>query len=347
MARPLRRNVQGGWYHVFGRGIERRAIFGSRRDREHLLELFAEMHERYGVLIHAYALMTNHYHAILQTPDGNLSAAMQWLHGSYSMWFNVKHERVGPLFQGRFGGIPVEDSLWAYDLSLYVHLNPLRLAALGLDKTGRVLEGKGYQTPTREQVTERLGKLRRYPWSSYRSYAGYESPPLWLTTAELLVRAHEEPARRKAQYRADVQERLTRGVEPSRIEQLRGRVAIGAAGFVTAVREAAGGSLDGISGRRALGYRVTLQEVADAVGEVCGMPWEEIVQSRGNPGLGLFFWVARRLTGRTLREIGEFAGGRREGAVNMAVRRFDLQREENSQLQARSTRVLAMFNVQP
>ena len=57
-----------------------------------------------------------------------------------------------------------------------------------------------------------------------------------------------------------------------------------------------------------MGYRVTLQEVRDAVGEVCGMAWEEIVQSRGNPGLGLFFWVARRLTGRTLREIGEFAG---------------------------------------
>jgi putative transposase len=98
MVRPLRRPVADGWYHVFGRGNERRAIFKGPRDREHFLELLAMLPERFRVHVHAYALMDNHYHAVLQTPEANLSAAMQWFHGSYSAWYNAKHARVGPLF---------------------------------------------------------------------------------------------------------------------------------------------------------------------------------------------------------------------------------------------------------
>ncbi len=88
MARLLRRQVVDGWYHVFGRGSERRAIFTQTRDREHFEELLAALPERFHVRVHAYAQMDTHYHAVLQPPEANLSAAMQWLHGSYSAWFN-------------------------------------------------------------------------------------------------------------------------------------------------------------------------------------------------------------------------------------------------------------------
>lgn len=98
MTRPLRRLVADGWYHVFGRGIERRAIFTTPRDREHFLELMAMLPERYRLRVHAYVQMDSHYHAVLQTAEANLSAAMQWFHGSYSAWYNAKHARVGPLF---------------------------------------------------------------------------------------------------------------------------------------------------------------------------------------------------------------------------------------------------------
>jgi putative transposase len=108
MARPLRVAIAEGWYHVFGRGLERREIFLEDRDGSHLLELFETLHERYRIRIHAYALMDNHYHAVLQTPDANLSQGMQWLHGAYSAWYNARHERVGPLFQGRYRAIPAE-----------------------------------------------------------------------------------------------------------------------------------------------------------------------------------------------------------------------------------------------
>jgi len=81
MARPVRVDVAGGWYHVTARGIERRAIFEGVRDHEHFLELIAEMSERYGVEIHAYVLMVNHYHLLIRTPHANASAAIQWLGG--------------------------------------------------------------------------------------------------------------------------------------------------------------------------------------------------------------------------------------------------------------------------
>ena len=126
MARPLRLNIADGWYHVFHRGTERCRIFADDRDRAHFLELLAEMHARYRIRIHGYVLMDSHYHDLLQTPDANLSEAMQWLHTSYAAWFNTRHQRVGPLWQGRFGAVPVENSAWAYELSLYIHLNPVK-----------------------------------------------------------------------------------------------------------------------------------------------------------------------------------------------------------------------------
>ena len=87
MTRPLRIDVENGWYHVTARGIERCTIFHSRKYHEHFLELLEEMSERYGVEVHAYVLMKNHYHLLLRTPSANLSACMQWLNVSYSAWY--------------------------------------------------------------------------------------------------------------------------------------------------------------------------------------------------------------------------------------------------------------------
>ncbi len=105
MARPLRHLIENGWYHVFGRGWERRDVFVDVRDREHFLELLEGLTDRYRFVIHAYALMDNHHHLIVQTPDANLSQGMQWFNTSYSAWFNARHDRVGSLWQGRYRGM--------------------------------------------------------------------------------------------------------------------------------------------------------------------------------------------------------------------------------------------------
>jgi putative transposase len=93
MGRPLRIERAGGWYHVTGRGNERKAIFRDNRDRFRFLGLLAGMVERFRVVLHAYQLMGNHYHLIVELTEENLSRAGQWLNVSYSSWFNLRHRR--------------------------------------------------------------------------------------------------------------------------------------------------------------------------------------------------------------------------------------------------------------
>ena len=100
MARPLRVNLPDGWYHCMHRGIERRTIYQNDRDFYHFLELLGETTERFRFVIHAYCLLDNHYHAIIQTPDANLSQGMQWLGLSYSSWFNAKTIGLAPSSRG-------------------------------------------------------------------------------------------------------------------------------------------------------------------------------------------------------------------------------------------------------
>jgi len=108
MPRDLSHHVPGGWYHIMTRGLGRRIIFNDDRDREHFVELLAGMVERYSIILHAYVLMENHTHLLIESPEGNVSRAMQWLNTSYSVWYNIKHECAGALFQSRFKSIPVD-----------------------------------------------------------------------------------------------------------------------------------------------------------------------------------------------------------------------------------------------
>jgi REP element-mobilizing transposase RayT len=119
----------------------RREIFETDRDREHFIELLSMMVERYCVVLHAYVLMDNHYHLLIETPEGNASRALQWLNLSHAAWFKAKHSRSGPLFQARFKSIPVDgEGSWALTCSAYIHLNPVRIRSLGQGKEYRARE---------------------------------------------------------------------------------------------------------------------------------------------------------------------------------------------------------------
>jgi len=177
MARQLRHHYEGGWYHITTRGMGRREIFTDDRDREHFLELLEGMVGRYGVVLHAYVLMDNHYHLLIETPEGNASRALQWLNLSYAAWFNAKHGHCGPLFQARFKSVPVDgEGSWALACSVYIHLNPVRVKALGLDKEARTREKDLPGAPSREEVAARLAKLRGHRWSSYSRLRGVCRP---------------------------------------------------------------------------------------------------------------------------------------------------------------------------
>jgi REP element-mobilizing transposase RayT len=143
MARPLRVQFRNGWYHVTARGGNRQNIYRDERDRLHFLELLGEMRERHTVEVHAYALMDNHYHLLLRTPLANLSRAVQWLNTAYGIWWNLRHRRVGHVFQGRFKSVVVESGQWVLECSLYIHLNPVAISGLELSKAKKKAERRG------------------------------------------------------------------------------------------------------------------------------------------------------------------------------------------------------------
>ena len=117
MARQLRINYPGAFYHVTSRGNERKAVFKSKRDREKFLEYLETATLRYDAVVHVYCLMDNHYHLLLKTPSGNLPQIMRHINGAYTTYFNVKRGRSGHLFQGRYKAILVDADEYAKELS--------------------------------------------------------------------------------------------------------------------------------------------------------------------------------------------------------------------------------------
>ena len=160
MARPLRIEFPGGLFHVTSRGDRREAIFLDDADRQAWLTLFGQVCERFNWVCHAYCLMDNHFHIVVETVDGNLSAGMRQLNGVYTQTHNRTHGRVGHVFQGRFKTIIVQRETCLLELSRYVVLNPVR----------------AHMCATPEQ----------WPWSSYHATVGAGVAPQWLHTGWLL-----------------------------------------------------------------------------------------------------------------------------------------------------------------
>lgn len=160
MARPLRIEFEGAWYHVMNRGAGRRTIFRTDADRRYFLKLLEAISNRFKAEIHAYCLMGNHYHLMLRTPEGNLGRLMRHLNGLYTQWHNRHGGQDGPLFRGRYKAVLVEaDAYWTH-LSRYIHRNPLEAGM--------------------------VRKLMAYAWSSYPAYIGQAQSPAWLHTRYIL-----------------------------------------------------------------------------------------------------------------------------------------------------------------
>ena len=126
MARPLRIEYKGAFYHITARGNERKRIFFSKADYEKFKDYLGKAQDKYGYLLHCYMLMTNHYHMLIETPNPNMSKLMHYLNGSYTGYINRRRKRSGHLFQGRYKAILVDADSYFLELSRYIHLNPVR-----------------------------------------------------------------------------------------------------------------------------------------------------------------------------------------------------------------------------
>ncbi len=202
MARPLRIEFPGALYHITSRGDRRVAIYEDDEDREAFLSILAEVVERYNWICHAFCLMMNHYHLVIETVEGNLSQGMRHLNGVYTQASNRRHNRAGHLFQGRFKGILVDKDAYLLELSRYVVLNPVRAGMV--------------DTP------------EQWPWSSYRSMTGQAPVPKWLAVDGILSQfgANREEARQNYQHF------VSDGVGQVIWEGLRQQVYLGGEAFV-------------------------------------------------------------------------------------------------------------------
>jgi REP element-mobilizing transposase RayT len=126
MARQLRIEYEGAFYHVTSRGNQREKIFWDDKDMEEFKRILKRTKERYGFLLHDYALMGNHYHFLMETPHANLKQIMQNINTSYTVYINKRHKRFGHLFQGRYKAFIVDKESYLLKLSRYIHLNPVR-----------------------------------------------------------------------------------------------------------------------------------------------------------------------------------------------------------------------------
>lgn len=335
MARQLRHNVEGGWYHITTRGMGRKEIFETDRDREHFVELLSMMVERYCVVLHAYVLMDNHYHLLIETPEANASRALQWLNLSYAAWFNARHERSGPVFQARFKSIPVDgEGSWALTCSVYIHLNPVRIRSLGQGKEDRAREKAGFlqEGPTREQAKARLAALRKHPWSSYHAYSGYAPKPDWLTCDRLWrLAGQEKGADPKAGYRRYIEDYLKQGVEEGALEGLTAALAIGGTAFIEGLRRKVPRKAGPETNARAWRRLLAFEAVVKAVEQVKGEPWLDFADRRGDWGRDLALYVARTRSGRTLAELGTLSGMSMHG-VSKAVQRICARLSEDKRL---------------
>jgi len=323
VARPLRIALAGGRYHVTARGNERRAIFRDDVDRAHLLALLAELPERFGVQVQAWVWMENHYHVLVETPEANLSQTVQWLNVAYSVWFNRRHQRSGHLFQGRFGSVLIGGEAEWQEVARYVHLNPVRVAGLGLSKGDRQRQRSvAARDPGGSVVAERLRVLRSYRWSSYRAYGGTQAAPEWLTT-EPLQRSCGGRSRAEQQqaFRAYHEAPLREGhLEPVWSRLVAGAV-LGSQSFVAGLQQRwkVRSAEEARSGQWS--QRMEWGVIVQAVESVHGGRWEEFRDRYGDWGRDLALYLGRGAGRLKLRELGLLAGGVGYTAVAQAVRR--------------------------
>ena len=154
MPRQNRVQFDNAVYHIMNRGIDKNDIFFNNKSYEIFIELLDKLCLKFDIKIHAYCLMTNHFHILLQTPKANLGLFMQSLGSSYAQRINKFVKRDGPLFRGRYKAKLVVDDCYFLNLNRYIHQNPYKI---GLD-------------------------IDDYPWSSYRTYIGVDKKKFWLDT---------------------------------------------------------------------------------------------------------------------------------------------------------------------
>lgn len=317
MARPLRVEYPGAFYHVINRGNAGETIFKSLRDREKFLEYLETASSRFSIRIHTYCLMTNHYHLLVETPEANLSRAIQWINVSYAVYFNVKRQRRGHLFQGRFKSLLVEADEYLKHLSRYIHLNPVR-------------------AKTVESASD-------YPWSSYPFFIGLLKMPQWLSEDWLLSQFGKNLREAKINYKAFVE-----GVDPWSLENPGkspvGGFILGGLDFVNWVRAeflSSGQDFKEKPQLKALKPGVEMGDIVSEAGEWFGAKPEQILTKgkKKNLARDVAIYLSRNLTSLSGNDLGQHFGNISGAAITMRHKAVAEQIKKDKKLGSRIKRL--------
>ncbi|MEW6374964.1 MAG: transposase [Thermodesulfobacteriota bacterium] len=300
MARPLRIEYPGAFYHITSRGNERRPIFRTKGDYERFIGYLESATERYGAQIHCFCLMPNHYHLLLETQRGNLQAILHHLNTAYTNYFNRKTGRVGHLFQGRYRAILVEKDSYALELSRYIHLNPVR--------------------------AKLVDRPSRYPWSSYLAYTGKAQGWDWLRIDFILDQMGLNRRRAQGRYRGYVKDGIEKG-SPDPLKNVAASTLLGSEKFINWVREK---WIDRVASHRDLPAlrKLSLRPEFGAI----------LKESESRFGRGttesrrVAMYLCHRLSGRPLEEIGDFFGEISSSGVSQNTRRLEKVLEKDEKL---------------
>ncbi len=306
MARPLRIEYEGAFYHVTSRGNERKRIFSAKADFHRFKGYLKEAQEKYGFRLHAYVLMPNHYHLVIETPEGNLSKVMHYINGSYSNFFNRRRRRSGHLFQGRYKAILVDADSYLLPLSRYVHLNPV--------KAGIVKQPEAY------------------PYTSYNSFISKKGEEI--ITRDLIWGMLSKDKRLGPQrYRLFVEEALGTELE-NPLRKVHAGSVLGRDSFIRAVLDNLKKDVfksQEISHRKVLQTRYEAKKILQVVSKHFGTRPNELLKRKGD-GRDLLIHLLKNKTGMTNREIGDLVGGLSYSGVSRVEERFVEKLKKNRSL---------------
>lgn len=317
MARPLRIEYPGAFYHVINRGNNQEKIFKNNRDKEKFLEYLEKANERFSIIIHTYCLMSNHFHLLVETPEPNLSVAMQWINVSYATYFNRKRGRHGHLFQGRFKAILIDADKYLKHLSRYIHLNPVR--------------AKIVINPA------------EYNWSSYPAFIGKQTKPHFLETDWLLSIFGKNRKESKRNYKDFVEGADIKTLENPNRQAIQGFI-LGESDFVNWVKEAF------LSGRQdekeipqlmKLKPKIPLKTVVNSVCEEFYCTEEQIITKgrKKNKAREVAIYLARDMSGMSCKDLGNNFGGVSGALITIMYNRIAAEAAQNRRFKRRIEKV--------
>ena len=297
MSRPLRIAFENAWYHVMNRGRRGEDIFKDPDDCRRFVALLVEASEMWTLRIAAFCLMPNHYHLLVQTPEGNISRCMRHVNGVYTQRFNRRHEVDGPLFRGRYKSILVDADRYLLEVVKYIHRNPVRAG-----------------------LTDHPG---RYEWSSHKGYLSQNRKWNWLYKDFVLSLLSPDKRNRVSEYRRFMEQEESREMA-GWFDRKKRPWALGSEAFIRGLKENFRTVDQEIPGLRELAPEVN--QIKAVVCEYYGVDEKSLLSSkRGafNEPRNMAVYLTRCLKGERLEKIAVEFGMNGYSTVSSVLQRMN------------------------